>query len=288
MKLNGKHKILALSVLVASGVWFFNACSKSETANVVAETAPVVSFSAGPAAGSTSGPVTTFVFSSTTAGVSYVCVLDGSTLSSCDPLGVALSGLSDGLHTFGAQAISAAGEIGELNSVTWTVDATGPVLNITNPTGSSAVGPVFTLTFTSSDATAVHTCTLDGSVTACSTGAGVAMGPLADGFHQVTVTGVDDYGNQSSELVNFIVDATGPLLAVSEPVASGSYASPKNAIFNSTEAATFYCEIDAGPTVICTSPYAMSLSAGAHQFRVYGVDQFGNTGATVSVNFTIL
>lgn len=142
LKLNGKLKFLALSAIVASGVWFFNACSKSETAAVVvAASAPVVTFSAGPAGSSTSGPTATFVFSSTTAGVTYVCLLDGSTLSACDPTGVALSGLSDGLHTFGVQAISTASDIGEVSSVTWTVDAMGPVLNITNPTAFAVVGP---------------------------------------------------------------------------------------------------------------------------------------------------
>ncbi len=97
MKLNGKLKILALSAIIASGVWFFNACSKSETATVVvAASAPVVTFTAGPAGSSTSGPTAAFVFSSTTAGVTYVCHLDGSTLSGCDPLGVALSGFRTG------------------------------------------------------------------------------------------------------------------------------------------------------------------------------------------------
>ena len=48
MKLNGKLKILALSAIIASGVWFFNACSKSETATVVvAASAPVVTFTGG-------------------------------------------------------------------------------------------------------------------------------------------------------------------------------------------------------------------------------------------------
>ncbi len=134
----------------------------------------------------------------------------------------------------------------------------GPVLNITSPAAFAVVG------------------------------SGVVMGSLADGIHRVTVTGVDDYGNQTSELVDFTVDATGPLLVVSAPVAGGSYVSPKNAFFTATEAATFYCAIDAGPTFICTSPYAMSLSAGTHQLRVYATDQLGNTGSTVSRTFTIL
>jgi hypothetical protein len=83
--------------------------------------------------GTDSDPTPTFALSSTVAGATFECRVDGGAWDDCttphttDPLG-------DGTHTFLARAVSPGGAVDpEPASQTWTIDATGPAVTVTEP-----------------------------------------------------------------------------------------------------------------------------------------------------------
>ncbi|MDP9480369.1 MAG: hypothetical protein M3R38_32690, partial [Actinomycetota bacterium] len=85
-----------------------------------------------PDASITSGPTGTvrsnsasFAFSSTEAGSTFQCSLDGGAFSACaSPENY--TGLTEGSHDFKVKATDAAGNTGPVADRTWTVDVTAP------------------------------------------------------------------------------------------------------------------------------------------------------------------
>jgi hypothetical protein len=67
-----------------------------------------------------------FGFSSTEAGSTYQCSLDGAAYAACSSP-QSYSGLASGTHTFGVQAVDAAGNIDPTPALTsWTVSSAPP------------------------------------------------------------------------------------------------------------------------------------------------------------------
>ncbi len=132
-------------------------------------------------------------FSSTEAGSSFECKLDGGAYGVCaSPK--AYSSLLSGSHTFSVRAIDAVGNVdGSPATRTWIVDVTAPSTTLTaGPTGSvSATSASFA--FSSTETGVAFECKLDAaSFAACSTP--VAFGGLAEGAHTFAVRAVERGG----------------------------------------------------------------------------------------------
>ena len=111
----------------------------------------------------------TFTFSSTEAGSTFACELDGASVPCTSPK--TYTGLSDGEHTFTVAATDPAGnEDTTPDNRTWTVGGgTNPQTDITSGPSGHVLSRDATFEFTSSAAGATFECALDGvAFAACS------------------------------------------------------------------------------------------------------------------------
>jgi hypothetical protein len=134
-----------------------------------------------------------FSFSSSKAGSTYECTLDGVVTKPCtDASPVLYTGLGDGPHTFTVRATAVS--TGPPTTYTWTVDTVAPDTTITStpPAVSSSASANFA--FASSEAGSTFVCSLDASgITPCDSPTTYAG--LGDGAHTFRVEAVDAAGN---------------------------------------------------------------------------------------------
>jgi hypothetical protein len=205
---------------------------------------------------------------------SFVCDLDGAGFSECaSPL--MYSGLADGEHVFGIQAIDLAGNV-SLTSYNWVVDTVAPstILNATI-TGSNAA-----FTLSSNDAEAVFSCSLDGAVfSTCSSP--VNYSNLAVGSHTFVVRAKDVAGNvdMNGASYNWIILAPIHTILIST-VPTSVLTNITTRTFNFTAdqvASDFKCSLDGAVFSSCSSGITVSgLANGTHSFTVKAIDMFGN------------
>ena len=161
-------------------------------------TAPDTSIVSGPS-GTVSSSAASFGVSSTEAGSTLQCRLDGGAWSACTSP-KAYSGLADGSHTFDVRATDAAGNTDATPATrTWTINTTVP--DTTAPDTSIASGPSGTVSssaasfgVSSTEAGSTLQCRLDGGAWSACTSPKAYSG-LADGSHTFDVRATDAAGN---------------------------------------------------------------------------------------------
>jgi hypothetical protein len=241
-------------------------------------TAPDTSISSGPTATETTRAAN-FAFSSTEAGSSFECRLDGGAWAACSSP-KAYSGVADGSHTFNVRAIDGAGNTDATPaSRTWTVDATAPNTTIgSGPTGSVSTASA-SFGFSSSETGSTFECRIDGGAYATCTSPKAYSG-LADGSHTFNVRATDAAGNAdgSPAARTWTVDTAAPDTAITSGPSGTSTSASASFGFSSTETgSTFQCRIDSGAWGACTSPKSYSsLANGSHTFDVRAADGAGN------------
>lgn len=190
----------------------YNNANDDALITVVDTTAPVVSITNPLDASTTSSSVNaTYTVDDGTATI--VCKLDTVEIP-CGATSVLLSALSDGSHTFEVTATDASLNAGS-DSITWTVDATGPVVVITSPADAEVTLDSGNITYTVGDSTSL-TCTLDSVLVAC-TGTSYPFSGLLDGSHTFTIFGEDSLGNEGAlDSVTWEVDAVGPVITLQD------------------------------------------------------------------------
>ncbi len=255
-------------------------------------TAPDTSIVSGPS-GTVSSSAASFGVSSTEAGSTLQCRLDGGAWSACTSP-KAYSGLADGSHTFDVRATDAAGNTDATPATrTWTINTTVP--DTTAPDTSIASGPSGTVSssaasfgVSSTEAGSTLQCRLDGGAWSACTSPKAYSG-LADGSHTFDVRATDAAGNTDATPATrtWTINTSGPdTTAPDTSIASGpsGTVSSSAASFgvSSTEAgSTLQCRLDGGAWSACTSPKAYSgLADGSHTFDVRATDAAGNTDAT--------
>jgi len=231
--------------------------------------------------GPTNAPSITF--SSDEPGSTFQCRVDGAgSFTPCtSPFQPA--GLDDGEHTVEVRAVDPEGYIdASPASVTFVVDTTAPVVEITNQPS----GPSGTVTFTVADESATTTtCKLDDQDPAPCTSP-YAYSGLGNGSHTVVVTATDAAGNTGSDSVTWVVDLTPPETTItggpSGTVYSTNPTTTQTWTFTSSEAgSTFECRLDDAPFAACTSPHTISgIPPGTHTFAVRAIDAAGNVDPT--------
>ncbi|MGH2691416.1 MAG: Ig-like domain-containing protein [Actinomycetota bacterium] len=267
-------------------------------------TPPAVSITSAPASpGSSLTPSWGY---STEPGASTECQLSRggvvvSDWSACvSPKAYSLNGQPDGNFTFRVRATDAAGNTGPVDANTYTLDTTGPVVNITPPTSpGSDRTPTWTFSTESGAATECELSTGTGVLqpfAPCVTPVTYDLAGQPDGAYTVQVRGTDAAGNAGSTASStYVLDTTGPATTI----VSGP-SSPDNAInpswaFTSEVGATTECELSSGtgvlqPFALCDSPSAFDLTGepdGDYAFRVRATDPSGNTGPVASSTYTL-
>ncbi len=127
-----------------------NSASDSRTVTVD-HTPPDTSITSAPS-GLVNTSTATFAFSSTEAGGTFVCSLDGAAYAACSSP-TTYASLADGAHTFSVQAIDAAGNSDPTpGTASWTVDTTTPTVTGVQPAdGATGVATSSTVTATFSE-----------------------------------------------------------------------------------------------------------------------------------------
>src|SRR5829696_99740 len=175
--------------------------------NTIATTAPPPSDTTAPETAIDSGPSGTvssasasFGFSSSEAGSTFQCSLDGAAFASCaSPKDY--TGLSDGSHTFEVKANDAAGNVdGTPATRTWTVntasppDTTAPETTINDGPSGTVKQNNATFYFSSNEANSTFECKLDGGAFGACSSPKKYTG-LANGSHTFSVRATDAASN---------------------------------------------------------------------------------------------
>jgi hypothetical protein len=159
---------------------------------VIDSTPPTVALSSGPR-GRVAAADAAFSFGSTDPSAEFDCRLDEAAFASCSsPL--QLAGLADGSHRVEIRARDEIGNLSPVVSRSWTVDTTGPVVDLTGvPASGSPAGKV-AIDFASAEADAIFSCRLDGADwRPC---ASPYEAEVAAGAHRFEVRAADSLGNQ--------------------------------------------------------------------------------------------
>ena len=253
-------------------------------------TPPDTSISSGPG-NPTNSTSASFVFTSTEAGSTFQCSLDGGALTGCiSPDNHA--GLGEGLHTFSVQATDAAGNTDSTPAIfNWTIDLTPPDTSISSGPASPTNSTSASFVFTSTEVPSTFQCSLDGGALTNCTSPDNHAG-LAEGDHTFSVQATDAAGNidATAAIFNWTIDLTPPDTSISSGPASPTSSNSASFVFTSTEpGSTFQCSLDGGALTDCTSPDNHSgLAGGNHTFSVQATDAAGNTDATPAIhNWTI-
>jgi alpha-tubulin suppressor-like RCC1 family protein len=268
--------------------------SNSSTASVaftVDTVLPVVdSFS--PGDGSFTADTTpAFSFNVTDATVTTLeCSTDAGPYAPCtSPYTASLLGA--GGHTVSARATDQAGNVGT-GSVSFTVDPTAPVIDITAPTAGQHLGDTTPdVSFSVTDTTSTtRRCRVDGGMWSAPCNSPYTPTALTDGPHTVEVEATDQAGNVSTNSVSFTVDGTSPTATITAP-ADGAVTGDDTPEFtfsaSDTNLTSVECRLDAGSWAPCVSPFtAPTLADGPHTFDLRAADQAGNV-ATDSISLMV-
>ena len=253
----------------------------------------------------------TFGFSSTEAGSTFQCSLDGGAYAGCaSPL--TLPTLGEGPHTFHVRATDLAGNVDPSPAgYSWTIDTVPPSASMNNP-GSHLSGTV-SLSSTSTDVggTGVASTTFEYSTAGSggpwtpisSSSWNTKTGPdaVADGLYDLHVVAVDNAGNSASStpITNVRIDNTAPAVTITSPLSNSGIA-------NTVSLTATVVDADPSPAVVWevaphgttswqtvpaswntkTGPNA--VADGQYDIRATATDWAGNvTVATPVTNVTV-
>ena len=218
-----------------------------------------------------------FSFTSTEAGSSFACSLDGATTVCTSP--VSYASLADGTHVFSVTATDSAGNVGASPAQwAWTIDTVAPETSI--DAGPADPGNDSTPTFAfSASEDAAFRCSLDEAAFAACTPPHTT-GALGEGVHTFSVRATDGAGNVEAEpeSFSFLVDLTAPETSITIGPADLTNDSSANFSFTATEpSAGFTCSLDGAEYAACASGASYAgLADGPHSFSVLAVDAAGN------------
>jgi hypothetical protein len=189
---------------------------------------------------------------------------------------------------------------GTSNSVTFSVDADGPDVSITSPAENEAVRDSLSLDFTSADGISSWMA-VDGDAEAPVVGAPpylVDTSALSPGSHQLRVRSVDTFGNSTTATRNFVIDRTGPTVAITMP-SDGAWVNPElpfTIMATSDEALTQTWDLRVDGVTVAGGPGGTPIGYGmpaptswtngsTHSITAQATDALGNVGnlATVTV-----
>lgn len=225
------------------------------------------------------------------ANATFECRKDGAAWAACASP-AAMTGLSDGAHTFEVRALDAAGNV-DLTpaSTAWTTDTSTPDTEIdSGPQGAvSDLSATFEFHSPNAGANATFRCSLDSAAPATCTSP-VHYEALSEAAHQFTVQVTNAAGTSDPTPATraWVVDRTPPTVAFTGgPSGPTRVAAPTFPFTVGGSPVAVECQVDSGAYAACASPFApASLSDGAHAVRVRATDAAGNS-ASDTRSFTV-
>jgi concanavalin A-like lectin/glucanase superfamily protein len=211
------------------------------------------------------------------AGATFQCALDGAAFAACSSPS-SYTGLREAAHTFAVRVRDAVGNLDPTPATrSWTVDLTPPTTTITDgPTGTVPIASA-SISFSSNEAGSTFGCSLDGgSFAPCTSPA--ALTGLAQGAHSFAVRAVDLAGHidPSPATRGWTVDTVAPDVMITSGPGSMATSGPRVVFGFTVSDGAVACSLDGSAFAACTSPFAVNLPAGAHQFTVRATDGAGN------------
>ena len=228
-----------------------------------------------------------FEFTSSEAGSSFECSLDGAAFGPCAS-SVEYSALALGGHSLEVRAIDAAGNAdASPASYAWTIvpppDTTAPETSIDVAPPAGTTDTTTTFEFSSNEQGSSFECSLDGAAFAACPSP-LRLTDLAVGRHELRVRAIDAAGNTDPTPASHEWSIVEPpdTTAPDTTIESGPPAESSNTTarfeFTSTEASsTFECSLDGAAFGPCASGVEYSgLALGDHRFEVRATDVAGN------------
>ena len=255
-------------------------------------------------AASIAGTTATFTFTSSDAGSTFQCRIDGGAWTVCSSP-KEYTDLLVGGHNFSVRAIDPVGNVDDTPATwVWTVtDAIAPDTDITGTQTGSMI-----ISFTGTDnhsATAALTfqCRLDsGAWVACTSPKTYTDAELAAGPHTFEVRAIDEAGNvdatpdaHSWTTADTVEPNTtiGTKPEASSPNTSGTFTFGATDNWSPVSALTYQCRLDSAAVADwdpCSSPKTYhGLGVGSHTFEVRATDAAGNVETTpATYTWTVL
>jgi hypothetical protein len=255
-----------------------------------------------PTQGGTTGPDGTILYSTEDA-VSVTCELNDVPVP-CELGGYPFSDLEEREHSFSVTGIDAAGAEGNTATVSWTVDATGPVVLANppfDPRSDTQVCPSGALSFQCADEdcpAAEYFCSIDFDTFETCAEDGYPFAGLQDGGHVFNVYGVDEFGNEGPvDEIAFNVDGAPPDTTIVSPAggapasgASGeivlSSLGPTTRVVSCTVDGTQNCCADSSCSADELAYSGLSEANNPHTIVIELVDGCGNA-TTIQGTFTV-
>ena len=261
---------------------------------------PATTINSGPAANAHTADITpTFTFSSSLAGSTFKCKVDGGVWANCDSPKTT-SALAQGSHTFYVKAIKGLEEDPTPASRMFVVDSVSPTLSFTNSPAAGArtkdTTPTYHFTVGDANPTTMQ-CKVDNNAWAPCQAGSWTPAALSHGTHSVYGKATDVAGNVSSTVTRqIVIDTQAPVVSLVDAVATTtdntplfSFGAPHDGGGNYT----FQCKIDSGAWTACNGGQnvgtyqSAELIDGQHTFSVKGADSVGNVSAETSHVFTV-
>ena len=256
----------------------------TKTRSFVVETLPPdTTIDSGPT-GLTNDRNPSFGFSSSEAGSTFECRLDGGDWESCSSE-ARYELLDDGNHTFAARAIDPAGNTDPTPATrSFTVDTVLAEMSIDSGPPELTNQAVATFTFSSPEADATFECALNSfDFAPCSSP--VSYNDLGDSSFRFLVRAIDAAGNFDPDHAwgyEFTVDRTAPGVVIDLGPSGPTPDSTPTFGFQVDEDDRVECSIDKGTPAFgpCSGPDthtpSAALAAGSYTFRVRAWDEAGN------------
>jgi hypothetical protein len=250
----------------------------SQPSTIVDGTPPETTITSTPQ-GLTNQTSASFSFTSSEAGSTFLCDLDGASTVCTSPMSYP-GPLADGSHTFTVAATDGVGNPDPTPATaSWTIDSTPPPAPSidaapSDPTQSDAAS----FEFSDTEDGVTFRCRLDaGPFGDCSSPTSYTA--LVEGQHTFEVQARDAAGNTQATSYGWTVDHTAP----PAPAIGSRPPNPTNSTgatfaFSDSEAGVaFSCRLDAGSFALCATPKPYSgLAEGTHTFTVAATDAAGN------------
>jgi hypothetical protein len=239
------------------------------------DTPPDTMIDSGPAT-TTESTSATFTFSSSEAGSTFECALDGPSFSSCTSP-ISLTNLTTGTHEFQVRAKDVTSNFDPTPaSYTWTVSAPPDTAILSSPEEATENTDA-TFSFSSNQIGATFECALDTDIfTICTSP--VTYTGLALGSHDFQVRTKSASGTVDPDPAQFswdIGDTTPPVVTIDSGPDVTTISTSATFTFSVDDPdAVLQCSLDGAVFSLCVSPKSYSnLAIGAHTFEVQGIKQ---------------
>ena len=223
------------------------------------------------------------------------CKVDAQPVIDCKSLQLNLSNLTDGDHVLRINATDNKGTIAQEKIINFRIDATAPLVTISQAPPAVTGSTSATIVFQSTDALSPIKSTMcsrdGGAYTACTSP--LVLTGISAGAHTLRILAVDSANNNSLDVTaSWTVDLSAPILMISAAPSAFSNSKTANFSFSGTSGgvalASYECSQDGGAFAVCSSPATVgNLAEGKHTFNVRGKNSVGAVSSPVQTSWTV-